>query len=215
MLNILVLCDDYWHPGEVIKMGLSSLEGDEFHLDFVCDAKDILTPEYIARYPVIINCKGNQINGANQNPWFNEGVTDVGPKEFTEYVENGGGFICLHSGNTAREGEPYSYFSGNYFITHPPRCDVDVRIVAKHPVTEGVNHFRIRDEHYEIKLIANDAQFLFMTTSETGGEQVGGYVRSIGSGRLCALTPGHILSVFLHPEYQKIISNAIRWVAKS
>ena len=22
MLNVLVLCDDYWHPGEVIEMGL-------------------------------------------------------------------------------------------------------------------------------------------------------------------------------------------------
>ena len=213
MINVLVICDDYWHPGDVIEMGLAPLEGADFHLTFIRSAKDILTPEFMAGYPVIISCKGNSINGANRSPWFEEGVAEVTPKEFTEYVQNGGGFISLHAANTSKEGDPYTEFSGNHFITHPPRCSVDVKITAQHPVTAGVEDFQIRDEHYEIKVVAGDAQQLFTTTSENGGTQVGGYVRTMGKGRLCVLTPGHILGVFLHPQFKRMIANAIRWVA--
>jgi hypothetical protein len=54
MLNVLVLCDDLWHPAEVVKMGIGPMQGEEFRFDFVMAAKDILTPQRIAQYPVII-----------------------------------------------------------------------------------------------------------------------------------------------------------------
>lgn len=50
MKNILVLCDDLWHPAEVIQKGIAPLEGDAYHFDFVMAAKDILTPELIREY---------------------------------------------------------------------------------------------------------------------------------------------------------------------
>lgn len=214
MINVLVLCDDYWHPADVIELGLAPLEGDAFHFVFVKTAKDILTPERIAEYPVIINCKGNTVNAANRSPWFEEGVTEVCPKEFRAYVEAGGGFISAHSGNTSKEGDAYTAFSGNYFIGHPPRCAVDVKVAAKHPVTEGVSDFRIRDEHYQMGIVADDARVLVKTYSEAGGEQVGGYVRDMGKGRFCMLTPGHTVDAWYNPEYQKMLANAIRWCAK-
>ena len=31
---------------------------------------------------------------------------------------------------------------------------------------------------------------------------MGGYTREIGNGRLCVLTPGHILSVWRHDEFK-------------
>ncbi len=42
---------------------------------------------------------------------------------------------------------------------------------------------------------------------------MGGYVRSIGKGRLCVLTPGHILSVWENEEYRKLVRNAVFWCA--
>ena len=211
MIEILVLCDDYWHPAEVIEMGLKPLESDEFHFTFVKSAKDILTPERIAKYPVIINCKMNQLNRANTTPWFDD-VAEVGPDDLKAYVENGGGFISAHAGNTSKEGEPYTDFAGNYFVQHPPRCDVEVKVTAKHPVTEGVQDFVVRDEHYQIELTAKDADVFLKTYSADGGEQIGGYTREIGKGRLCVLTPGHILDVWLAPEFQKLLVNAIHYV---
>lgn len=211
MINILVLCDDFWHPAEVVKKGLKPLSGDRYKFEFVMDAKDILTPDMIKQYPLIMNCKGNCLTSGNQASWFEEGVTEVMPQDFMEYVKNGGGFLSVHSGNTSKENDPYTDFIGNFFVTHPPRCDVEIKITGKHPVTEGVKDFTIRDEHYEIVVTAEDAQQLFQTLSETGGVQTGGYIREIGKGRICVLTPGHILSVWHHREFQKLLINAIDW----
>ena len=42
-MKVLVLCDDIWHPGEVVKRGLAPLADEGFALDFVSSPKDILT----------------------------------------------------------------------------------------------------------------------------------------------------------------------------
>lgn len=213
-MNVLVLCDDLWHPGEVVELGLAPL-AEEFNFTFVRDAKDILTPEFIAPYPVIMNCKSNNIGGANTAPWFDEGVTEVGARELAAYVEKGGGLLSVHSGNAFHPGDTSGYpeLVGNYFVGHPPRCDIKVKITARHPVTEGVNDFTIRDEHYALDIVADDLTELFRTESESGGDQVGGYVRFLGKGRIVMLTPGHILAVWHHPAYARMLCNAIRWCA--
>jgi len=213
MIPVLVLCDDYWHPGEVIERGFRGLDQNTFSFDFVADAKDILTVEMIKSFPVIANCKSNQINGANQNPWFEDNVTEVGVAEFDAYIREGGGFLSLHSANTAKEKTGYGQLAGNIFLGHPPRCSIDVKITGSHPIVEGVGDFSIRDEHYQIECFAEKAVELFRTVSETGGNQTGGYVMEHGKGRICVMTPGHILSVWQHPSYQRLLLNALRWCA--
>lgn len=211
-MNILVLCDDHWHPGEVVEKGMAFLKEEGFRLDFVKDAKDILTPEGIRHYPLLVNAKGNALNCGNDAPWFEDGVTEVGPKELESYVREGGGFLSIHAGNsfTAKTCRDYTEFVGNSFVTHPPRCHVEVAVTGKHPVTEGVADFCIRDEHYQL---AGDILPLLATRSENGGVQMGGYVRTMGKGRICVLTPGHILSVWENPQFRKLVRNAICWCA--
>lgn len=85
-MKILLICDDLWHPAEVLRRGLADMDRAKFQLDFVMTAKDILTPELLREYPVIINAKGNAVNAANTAPWFEPTVTEVGPAEFREYV---------------------------------------------------------------------------------------------------------------------------------
>jgi type 1 glutamine amidotransferase len=211
MKNILVLCDDFWHPAEVITRGFGSIKTESYAFDFVCDAKDILYPEMLERYAAIVNCKGNVLTGANHGVWFEDGVTEVGVKELETYVGKGHGFLSIHSGNTAKKDTAYSNFVGNVFLGHPPRCTIKVAITGDHPIVKGVENFSIRDEHYAVECLAGDAVELFRTQSETGGDQLGGYVRNIGAGRLCVMTPGHILAVWEHPAYQKLILNALDW----
>jgi type 1 glutamine amidotransferase len=211
MKNILVLCDDFWHPAEVIKRGFGGIKTAAYAFDFVCDAKDILYPAMLDRYAAIVNCKGNVLTGANNGVWFEDGVTEVGIKELEAYVKAGRGFLSLHSGNTAKKDSAYAGFVGNVFLGHPPRCAVKVEISGGHPIVQGVENFDIRDEHYAVECLAGDAVELFRTKSETGGDQLGGYVREMGKGRLCVMTPGHILAVWEHPAYQKLILNALDW----
>ena len=85
-INILLICDDYWHPAEIVEKGIADFAKNcpGYHFDIVHDGKDILTPEMLGRYPVIINAKNNSINSANKEPWFEEGVSEVCPAQIDE-----------------------------------------------------------------------------------------------------------------------------------
>lgn len=214
MIPVLVLCDDYWHPAEVIERGFRSLNQNEFSFDFITDPKDILTPEMIRSFPVIANCKSDMINSANKSPWFEQGVTEVGVEQFNAYITEGGGFLSLHSANTAKEKAGYGLLAGNVFLGHPPRCTVEIKICGSHPIVEGVGDFSVRDEHYQINCFADNSALLFKTVSESGGTQTGGYALERGNGRLCVMTPGHTLSVWQHPSYQLLLLNALKWCAR-
>ena len=55
---------------------------------------------------------------------------------------------------------------------------------------------------------------IFMKSiSKKGGEQIAGYTKELGKGRICVLTPGHILDVWRKHEYLKLVYNAIEWSA--
>ena len=79
-----------------------------------------------------------------------------------------------------------------------------------HPVTAGVSPFTIKDEHYFMAMGDQDVD-IFMTTHSEHGEQPGGWSRTEGAGRVIVLTPGHNLEVWLHPAYQTLILNTLRW----
>ena len=215
MSKILVTCDDYWHPGEVVERGLSFLS-DEYELDFVKDAKDILTPSMLADYSLIINAKMDEINASNQTPWFDD-IAELKVCDIAEYIKKGNGFLSLHAGNSYfwDKNREYCELNGCAFVTHPPRCTISVeKTDVSHPITEGIETFEIRDEHYEVDHVIPEAQIILKSTSSAGGTQVAGYVHTLGDGRMCSLMPGHILSVFENKEYQKVIRNAIKWCIK-
>ncbi|WP_303677800.1 ThuA domain-containing protein [Bacteroides caecimuris] len=211
MIKTLVLCDDYWHPGEVIEAGMKPLE-DKLDISYIHDAKDMLTHELLEKYQVIVCCKGDQINGANQNIWFEENVTEVMPEDFGEWVSEGNGMLFIHAGNTYKKGSGFAKLAGSFFLGHPPRCTVELELI-EHPITEGVNDFSIRDEHYQIEVTESNIDIFMKSISKEGGEQIAGYTKELGKGRICVLTPGHILDVWRKHEYLKLVYNAIEWSA--
>jgi len=40
-MKVLVLCDDLWHPGEVILRGMRKIDRSKYDLDFVMACKCI------------------------------------------------------------------------------------------------------------------------------------------------------------------------------
>ena len=217
-MNVLLLCDDTWHPAEIIEKGLEALDREEMAFHVVKTAKDILTPAFVRRFDVLVNCHGSSINASNSAPWFEKGVTEFGPEEFRDYVANGGGLVAVHSGLTIggeRDPQPaYTEVVGGYFVNHPPREMTRVRVTAENEITRGVRDFAERDEHYQIAVTAPDIEPFLETASDRGGVTVSGYRRFFGKGRVAALTPGHTLAVWENPEFQKLFKNAIRWAAK-
>ena len=113
----------------------------------------------------------SRMASGNPAPWFEETVTEVMGTEFRSYVEQGGGFMAVHSGNAfGKDGDgvkEYTEFIGNRFLGHPLRCSVHIKKETDHPIMEGVKEeFDIRDEHYQIELLTKDIEVFLTSHSE-------------------------------------------------
>lgn len=205
-MRALVLCDDYWHPARTVRAGLTPLADAGFTFDWIEDARE-WSAARLADYPVVILTKANNVSAADRTEW----VTPEVEEGFRDYVRGGGGLLAIHSGTVGyRETPILRALLGGVFEQHPPQCDVTIAPHGDHAPTTGLAPFTVRDEHYHMALDATDATLFLDTTSEHGG-QPGGWTREEGAGRVCVLTPGHNVEVWLHPTFQALLTNALRW----
>ena len=203
-----LLCDDYYHPGEIPQQGLQALSEIGIQFDVTPDARDFSFAR-LAEYPVVVLAKGDSVSARIREPWETPEVEEA----FVNYVEAGGGLLVIHSGTTGKTGADRLHaLMGCRFISHPEQCPVTVTPLKQHPITEGVQPFTQQDEHYFIDLYARDADILAVSSS-VHGVTVSGYVRTQGKGRVCVLTPGHNLAVWQDMEYRKMLCNALRFCA--
>lgn len=205
-MNVLVLCDDTWHPARVPRDGLAGLGASGFSFDFI-ESVAGWSPERIVQYPLVILTKSDNSSSADKKGWMTEAIQMA----FLEYVRKGNGLLAIHSG-TAGWGEmsiPRGLLGG-VFDHHPPECPVTVEPLPGHPLTAGCKKFKLRDEHYFMTLDDTQAD-IFLTTKSEHGEQPGGWRRREEAGRVGVLTPGHYAKVWLHPSFQAVLRNTINW----
>ena len=222
-MRVLLLCDDYWHPGQIPVDGVSPLKEQGFHFDIIKNASEF-KPDMLSGYPVVILSKCDESTPDEKKSWKTVAVQEA----FIDYVENGGGLLIIHTGLVAGENtKALDLLIGSRFTFHPNDCPVTVQPVKPHPVTDGVEMFCEIDEHYRLDIIADDIDILMASYSAPQGEEkkygddpyhnssawigAAGYVRTQGKGRVCALTPGHHLHVWHNPQFQRVIENALRW----
>ncbi|MCL2442810.1 MAG: ThuA domain-containing protein [Treponema sp.] len=226
-MKVLLICDDYYHPGQVIIDGIVPLEKNGFQFDIIKNADDF-SADKLRDYPVILICKMDEVSQTDKQPW----KTEMIQKAFVDYVESGGGLLAVHSALVNGENtKTLDKLIGCDFIGHPNNCPVTVQPVKPHPVTESVGMFCEVDEHYRITITSPDADVLLASYSPPQGEESkyesepyfntqaaiypAGYVRTQGKGPICVLTPGHLLSVWLNPQFQRLLNNALNWCAKN
>jgi uncharacterized protein len=211
-MKTLVLCDDYWHPARIPREGLGALTGTEFTFDWIEDARE-WSPETMMAYPLVILTKSNNVSSTDQTGW----MTDAVQATFLEYFRNGNGLLAIHSGTAEYEEKPVlRSLLGGVFAHHPEQCPVTVNPLPGHPLSAGASPFTLTDEHYFMTM--NDPEVdVFVTTISGHGEQPGAWRRipSEGSGRVAVLTPGHNLDVWLHPSFQRLLLNSLRWCGGS
>ncbi|HRW06702.1 MAG TPA: ThuA domain-containing protein [Caldilineaceae bacterium] len=206
MQPVLVLCDDKWHPAKTPREGLGALPQHDFHFDWIENAHD-WSAERMATYPLVILTKSNNVSATDTTHW----MTDEVQHAFLNYVRQGGGLLAIHSGTAEyREATVLRSLLGGVFLHHPKQCPVTVTPKAGHGLTAGSAAFTGKDEHYFMEM-NDDSVDIFLTSSSEHGEQPAGWTRTEGNGRVCVLTPGHNVEVWLEPAYQPLISNAMRW----
>ena len=222
-MRVLLICDDYWHPGQVPIDGIAPLKSSGFHFDIITDANDF-KPEMLKNYPVVILCKCDEVSPTDKTSWKSQAVQ----KAFIDYVENGGGLIVSHTGLVAgKDTDALDRLIGSKFSFHPLDCPVTVQPIKPHPIVAGVELFCELDEHYRLNILTDDVDIIMASYSPPQGEEskyadepyhntdawigAAAYVRTQGRGRVCVLTPGHHLAVWLNPQFQLVLENALRW----
>ena len=222
-MRVLLICDDYWHPGQTPIDGVAPLKEKGFEFDVITDTDDF-DPEVLKKYPVVVMIKCDEISPTNKESW----KSDVVQRAFISYVENGGGLLVIHSGLVAgKNTDALDRLIGSTFSYHPHVCPVTVKPVKPHPIVDGIEMFCEDDEHYRLEIVNDDIDIIMASYSPPQGEEskyeedpyhnttawigAAGYVRTQGKGRVCVLTPGHLLPVWHNPQYQKVLENALKW----
>jgi type 1 glutamine amidotransferase len=207
-LRALVLCADQWHPAADVRRGFYALAAARFDFTFVENGQEF-SPEQLRDFPLVVVAKANHICATDQRPW----LTKERQGAFRDFVRHGGGLFLIHGGNCYKDLPEMRGVTGGAFLSHPDQCPVTVEPKAGHALTTGVNSFTAQDEHYLMALDATDAD-VFLHTRSQHGVQPGGWTRSEGDGRVCALTLGHNPEVWLHPDFQKLLRNGLAWLAR-
>ena len=144
-------------------------------------------------------------------------------KAVRQFVEAGGAALFLHNTTNVSLADPdFRHVLGAAYTGHPPIRAFKVKVTnSDHPITQGVKDFVVTDEqHYMI--YDKDPKSLFLQTvnedgltyQSYGATASGGWSYDYGKGRVCYMSPGHMLSDLWHPEYIKLQQNAVRWIMR-
>ena len=144
-------------------------------------------------------------------------------KGIRKWVEEGGSLWAFHNNSQASlMNKDYRDVEGAIYTGHPPIRPFKVKIVNRdHPITKGVNDFVVTDEQHYMEY-DKDPKYLFLETvneqgldyAKRGATAPAGWAYDYGKGRVCYLSPGHMLAVLWNPEYIKLQQNAVKWLLR-
>jgi uncharacterized protein len=103
------------------------------------------------------------------------------------------------------EKEPSSYQHGRHFKIYVAD--------RNHPVTRGVEDFEMHDETYKGCDCTADAHPL-LTTDDPESSRVIAWSKTYEAARVVFIQSGHDHFAWDNPNYQRLLRQAIRWVAK-
>jgi type 1 glutamine amidotransferase len=156
-------------------------------------------------------------------------IDDTAKADFTNLIASGKGLVAMHHclGSYQDWPEYEKIIGGLYYLqprsvagTQRPASiykeglDLKVKVAdPAHPVTAGVSaEFAIHDESYGKFSILPDSHPL-LTTDEPTSDKVIGWWRTYGKARVVYLQGGHDHFAYNHPDFRKLVANAIRWTA--
>ncbi len=150
-------------------------------------------------------------------------ITPAQGKAVRQFVDAGGSALFLH--NTTHVGltDPdFRHVLGAAYTGHPPIRTFKVKVTnPKHPITQGISDFTVTDEQHYMTYDKDPKDLFLQTVNEEGltyqnygATAPGGWSYDYGKGRVCYLSPGHMLSDLWHPEYIKLQQNAVRWIMR-
>jgi type 1 glutamine amidotransferase len=150
-------------------------------------------------------------------------VSDAKTREWlTKWVQSGKGLVVLHHAICSFEDWEWwgDEVVGARYLNSPSRglppstffhdLDLDIQVVKNHPVTKGVDNFKILDETYKGMWFAKDIDLLLTTRHEKGDGPIA-WIGPSKTNRVVVLQGGHDKHAHLNPNWQRLVRNAILW----
>jgi len=142
------------------------------------------------------------------------------------WVESGKGLVVLHHAICSFEDWEWwgAEVVGARYLNAPHRglppstffhdLHLDIQVVKKHPVTAGVDNFRILDETYKGMWFAPKLDLLLTAAYEKGDGPIG-WIGPSKTARVVVLQGGHDKNAHLNPNWQRLVRNAIIWTGSA
>ena len=205
--NVLVICGDIWHPAAKVRQGINSLRAFDFNFEFA-EGGEMPNRNTIGGFPIVVLAR------ANVDHQFQPWLTEKSSTDFPEHVRRGNALVVLHGGMARYEHLPTmnSLFGGS-FLHHPKPCAVILEPTGHSNITKNLPSFSALDEQYFVDTRSD--VHIFLQSRSQHGVQPAGWTREEGKGRVCVLTPGHTSEMWAHPQFQKLLLNALQWAVHS
>ena len=150
------------------------------------------------------------------------------PRLVADHVAAGGGYVGVHCAadltSTAAadpdelidsRDEPVPELRallGGHFLTHPDQAEFGVEIVADHPITDGVESFRIFDEPYQVT-VDDDVTVLACMDHDDLDDYPVVWTAPSDAGRVAYVSLGHTDDALEEPSFARLLENSVWWAS--
>jgi type 1 glutamine amidotransferase len=160
---------------------------------------------------------------------MHQDISDEAKADFVARLKEGKGLVVLHHAIASYQQWPeYNKIIGaRYYLDETTvngvkkarsqyQHDVDFTLQIadpNHPVTKGLKDFKIHDETYNLFDVFEGSHPLITTTEPLSNKTLG-WAKTYEAARVVYLQSGHDHLAYENPNFQQLLRQAIRWVAK-